>query len=199
MRYGAWILTLVLVAPVWGLTGAKVDVDQPGLEKKADEVVEVNLEGKSLEQGSRLLAIRQGMSGSVKSLLTGLKGIYRRTYRFATGSDGYEEADISSIHERVMGEGWEQVIGVQDKNKREAVSVYSYTEGENVSGVFVVSSDPSEVTLVNIVGDVDLQTLVEAGESFGVPTMQIGSTELEKLKVKLPTKTPPPATQKSKP
>ena len=189
----ALFVSLILTAPVWGLTGAKVDVDQPGLEKKADQVVEVNLEGKTLEQGSRLLAIRQGVSAPVKSLLGKLKGIYRRTYRFATGGDGYEDADVASIHERMTGEGWAPVIKAEDVSKRESVTIYSYTEGENVRGVTVISSDPSEVTVVNIVGDVDLPALIEAGESFGVPTMHIGSTELEKLKVKLPQKAAPPA------
>ena len=193
MQFAILFLSLVLSAPAWALNGAKVDVDQPGLEKKADEVVEVNLEGKSLEQGSRLLAIRQGVSAPVKSLLGGLKGIYRRTYRFATGGKGYEAADVASIHERMADEGWAPVIDVKNNSKQAAVTVYSYTEGENVAGVTVVSSDPSEVTVVNIVGPVDLQTLIEAGESFGVPTMQIGSTELEKLKVKLPKQAPPPA------
>jgi hypothetical protein len=193
MRYAIFVFSLVLAAPGWALTGAKVDVDQPGLEKKADEVVEVNLEGESLEQGSRLLSIRQGVSAPVKSLLSGLKGIYRRTYRFATGGDGYEDADVASIHKRMTGEGWAPVIKAQDNSKRESVTVYSYTEGENVTGVTVVSSDPSEVTVVNIVGPVDLQTLIEAGKSFGVPIMHIGSIELEKLKVKLPKQVPPPA------
>ncbi len=197
MRYAIVLSILLLASPAWALTGAKVDVDQPDLEQKADEVVEVNLEGKSLEQGSRLLAIRQGVSSPVKSLLGKLKGIYRRTYRFATGSDGYEDADVASIHEKMSGEGWAPVIDVKDNNKGESVTVYSYTEGENVSGVTVVSSDPSEVTVVNIVGDdVDLQALVEASESFGVPMMQVGTTELEKLKVKLPEQAPPPAPKK---
>lgn len=190
MRYAVVLLMLTVAAPGWALSGAKVDVDQPDLKQKADEVVEVNLEGKSLEQGSRLLAIRHGVSAPVKSLLGKLKGIYRRTYRFATGG-GYEDADVASIHLRMTGEGWAPVIDVKDNNKRETVTVYSYTEGENVSGVTVVSSDPSEVTVVNIVGDdVDLQALIEASESFGAPIMQLGSTELEKLKVKLPAETP---------
>ena len=194
MRYAIVFLMLAVAAPGWALTGAKVDVDQPDLEQKADEVVQVNLEGKSLEQGSRLLSIRQGVSAPVKSLLSKLKGIYRRTYRFATGGDGYEDADVASIHQRMTGEGWAPVIDVKDNNKRETVTVYSYTDGENVSGVTVVSSDPSEVTVVNIVGDdVDLHALIEASESFGVPLMQVGTTEIEKLKVKLPTQAPPPA------
>jgi hypothetical protein len=94
----------------------------------------------------------------------------------------------------MTGEGWAPVIDVKDNSKKESVTVYSYTEGESVAGVTVVSSDPSEVTVVNIVGPVDLQTLIEAGESFGVPTMHIGTTELEKLKVKLPKQAPPPET-----
>jgi hypothetical protein len=63
MRLAIVGLLLVVSAPAWGLTGAKVDVDLPNLKEKANEVVEVNLEGKSLEDGSRLLAIRQGVVG----------------------------------------------------------------------------------------------------------------------------------------
>ncbi len=181
-----WGLFLVTFAPVWGLTGAKVDVDLPNLKEKADEVVEVNLEGKALEDGSRLLAIRQGVSSSMKSLLNGLKGIYRRTYRFGVGAVGFADEDVDPIYQKMSGEGWSPVLDVRDKSKRESVTVYSYVEGESVAGVTVVSSDPNEVTVVNIVGHVDLDALIEMSEQIGLPSMRVATTELEQKKTELP-------------
>jgi len=184
-----WLSKIVLLAalstPAWALNGAKVDFDLGDLEGKAEEVVEVNLDGDALEQGSRLLAIRQGVSGSVKSLLRGIKGVYRRTYRFGMGKS-YEDEDVRGFHEQMAEDGWSPLIDVKDNGSQEAVTVYSYSEGKQVTGVTVVSSDPSEVTVVNIVGDVDLGALSEIGARLGVPEMVIGSTELEKLKVDLP-------------
>ena len=176
-----WGLLLAICAPVWGLTGAKVDVDLPNLKEKADEVVEVNLEGKSLEDGSRLLAIRQGVSGSMKSLLNGLKGIYRRTYRFGAGAVGFVDEDVDPIYQKMTGEGWSNVLDVHDKSKRESVTVYSYVENEAVVGVTVVSSDPNEVTVVNIVGAVDLDTLIEMSEQMGLPSLKVTPAEMPKV------------------
>jgi len=180
-----WGLFLAISAPVWGLTGAKVDVDLPNLKEKADEVVEVNLEGKALEDGSRLLAIRQGVSGSMKTLLNGLKGIYRRTYRFGVDAVGFADEDVDPIYQKMSGEGWSPVLDVRDKSKRESVTVYSYVENESVAGVTVVSSDPNEVTVVNIVGDVDLDALIDMSEQIGLPSMRVAK-ELEKKNTSLP-------------
>ena len=183
--WGIVALTLALGAPAWALDGAKVNVDLPELKAKADEVVEVNLEGETLERGSRLLAIKDGMSGSVKGLLGGLKGIYRRTYRFAAGQS-YEEEPVHAFRQKMSGGGWAPLLNVEDKGKKEAVTVYSYKKEDGESGVTVVSQDPSEVTVVNIVGDVDLDTLIELGVQMGVPSMHVATTEIEKNKVALP-------------
>ena len=194
MRLATLGLAVFVSAPVWGLTGAKVDVDLPHLKERADEVVEVNLEGKSLEDGSRLLAIRQGVSPSMKSVLNGLKGIYRRTYRFGLGGDSqFVEDDLAPIRQKMTGAGWSPMLDVRDKSTRESVTVYSYMEGESVAGVTVVSSDPNEVTVVNIVGAVDLDALLELSEEMGLSSMKIATTELEKQKLELPKPSVGPA------
>jgi len=64
----------MLSMPAWGFTSGKLDVDTEELKGQADEVVEVNLDGKALQEGSKLLAIRDGISSSVKTMLTGIKG-----------------------------------------------------------------------------------------------------------------------------
>ena len=183
-RYARLAAAAILVAvPSWGFDGAKVDVDLPELKERADEVVEVNLDGEHLERGSKLLAVRKGVSGSVKGLLGGLKGIYRRTYRFA-GGKSYEDESVDAFREKMSGEeGWSPLLNVEDKGTKEAVTVYSYSQADGESGVTVVSQDPSEVTVVNIVGDIDIETLIEFGVQMSGPsTMEIATTELEKQK-----------------
>ncbi len=174
-----------LAVPLWGLEGARVNIDLPELQESADEVVEVNLDGKNLERGSKLLAIRKGVSASVKGLLGGLKGIYRRTYRFGRGKS-YEEEPVDAFHEKMSGDGWSSLLNVEDKVTQETVTIYSYSVDGAASGVTVVSQDPSEVTVVNIVGDIDLETLIEFSVQFGAPSMQLATTELENKKVELP-------------
>ncbi len=179
-------LALLVSVPVWGFTSAKLNVDMEELEGQADEVVEVNLEGKSLEQGSKLLAIRDGISGSFKSLLGGLTGVYRKTFRFAGGKT-YESDSVRHIHEKMAKEGWSKMVDVQDIQKKEGVTIYSYSEDAGVKGVTVIATDPGEVTVVNIVGqEVDLEALAEIGEKLGLPAMKVATTELGKQKVALP-------------
>lgn len=180
-------LAVALTGPAWALTSARINVNIHDLEGDADEVVEVNLDGKSLEEGSKLLAIRDGLSAPIKGLLGGLKGIYRKTYRFSTGKS-YEEEAVNKVRQRMTDDGWSPMLDVQDRAKKESVTVYSYVENGVVTGFTVLSSDPSEVTVVNIVGDLDLDTLVDLGEQLGVPSMRIATIELNKRKAPLPEK-----------
>ena len=192
MRYAISLaLWLALTASAGAFDNGKADVDMPQLKEKAAEVVEVNLEGQTLEQGSRLLAIRDGITGSMKKLLGGLKGIYRRTYRFGFGG-GYEPEEVDSIRRDLTQKGWSPMIDVEDRQNNATVSVYLYYQDSQVRGVTVVSADPKEVTVVNIVGDVDLEALAEFGESMGVPSMRLATSEIEKLQQKLPEKPVPP-------
>ncbi len=186
-------MALAVSIPAWGFSSAKLNVEMDDLKGQADEVVEVNLEGESLEQGSKLLAIRDGISGSFKALLGGLKGVYRKTYRFAGGKT-YESDSVKKFHEKMADEGWSKMVDVQDNATKEGVTVYSWAEDKGVKGVTVISTDPGEVTVVNIVGDeVDLEALAEFGEKLGLPAMKVATTELGKQGPPLP---PVPAPRK---
>lgn len=182
-----YIIVTSLVVPCWGQTGAQIDLKHlQALENKAEQVVSVNLEGQNLDEGSKLLAIRNGVSKSVKELVKGLKGVYLRRFWFG-GKKSYEEADVEPIKKELRRPGWAPMIDVQLRNKNEAVSFYSYTVNDRLAGVAVLSADPKEVTLINIVGPVDLEALSELGRQMGLPAMNLATTELSSPQV------PPPA------
>jgi hypothetical protein len=172
------LIVASLVVPCWGQTGPQIDLKNlKGLESKAEQVVSVNLEGQSLDEGSKLLAIRKGVSKSVKELVKGLKGVYLRRFWFG-GKQSYEDADVEPIRKELQRPGWAPMIDVKSRNKSESVTVYSYTENDRLTGVTVFSTDDKEVTVVNIVGPVDLEALSELGKQMGLPAMHLATTEI---------------------
>jgi len=165
----------------WAQSGEKLDMDLDRFEEQADEVVSVDLEGKLLEAGSKLLEVRKGVTEPVKQLVKGLKAIHLRRFWFG-GDKGYKPEDVEPVRRQIEGRGWVPVIEVKDRNKTEAVTVYSYTEGEQMRGVTVVSAEPREFTVVRLLGEVDLETLSNLEGQFGLPnfptTLNLATREL---------------------
>ena len=161
---------------------SQVRMDLPQMEEKADEVVSVNLEGESLGMGQKLLAVRNGVSKSVTELIKGLKGVYLRRFWFSK-KKAYSAEDTEPIRKQLEGGGWVPMIDVRDRQNSESVSVYSYVENKEVTGITIVSEEAQEFTVVNIVGPVDLEALSELGEQMGMPVMKLATRELIKEKV----------------
>lgn len=186
-HWGSLALAIVLSVPAWGFTSGRLEVDTQELEAQADEVVEVNLDGEALQEGSKLLSIRSGISNSIKSLLGGIKGIYRKTYRFAAGNE-YDEEAVTDIRSQITDGGWAPMIDVQNRKQSKGLTVYSFTstDASEPNGVAVVSTDPGEITVLNLVGDVDLEALANVGETLGMPAMSIATTDLGEPDVPLP-------------
>ena len=83
--------------------------------------------------------------------------------------------------------GWAPMIDVQNRKESTGLTVYSYTsEDDSPNGITVISNDPSEITVLNLVGDVDLAALARVGETLGMPVMSIATTELGEPFVPLP-------------
>ena len=180
---------LLICAPLAAQQGAQLRMDLHQMEQKAEEVVSVDLDGKSLEGGRKLLMLKE-VTEPVKNLLGKLKGVYLRRFWFKK-KEAYNEDDVSAIREQVKGPNWVRLFEVKDRNKTQGV--YSYVENEEVTGFTVLSQEEQEFTVVNIVGPIDLETLSGLGDSMGIPAMKIATTDIPATKL-LPepqTATPP--------
>jgi Domain of unknown function (DUF4252) len=187
MRMIRLLMLASVCSGVWAQSGAQLDMKLQHLEEKADEVVSVNLEGESLDLGRKLLAVRKGVTAPVRELVKGIKGIYMRRFWFGKDKD-YDPEDTDGIRQQMSGPGWVPMINVQGRNRPETLTVYSYMENEKVAGVTVLSQEKKELTVVNIVGPVDLETLVTLGEQMGLPAMKIATTNLPRKKALPPVK-----------
>jgi hypothetical protein len=174
---------LFVVVPANAQEPARLNLERlSGLETKARDVVEVNIDGKLIELGKRVLAkVDDEDSAKVAQAISGLKAIYVRVYNFEHEND-YNIADIDEIRAQLNSPGWEKLANVRSKRNNQKVDVFTMFTGNLMSGIAVVISDTKSVAVVNVIGGVDIETLVELGGKMNIPKIDV---DIEKPAPKL--------------
>lgn len=141
------------------------------LAAKASQTVDVNIDEHLMQLTARFLSSKDPDEAKVKDLVNGLKGIYVKSFEFEAEGQ-YSEADLEGIRSQLRNTAWNRIVNVHSK-KEGSVEVYLMQNGNQISGLAVLASDPKEITVVNIVGPVDLDKLSELEGNFGIPDLEI--------------------------
>ena len=166
----------VLVIPGAAATAAaqnpKIETSQlDALVAKASETVDVNLDERLMQLTVRFLSDKDDDEVKIKALINGLKGIYVRSLEFEN-EGSYSQADLEGIRSQLRNTAWNRIVNVT--NKREgSVEVYLMQVGNQISGLALLATDPKEITVINIVGPVDLEKLSELEGNFGIPELNL--------------------------
>jgi hypothetical protein len=139
------------------------------LTGKASTTVDVALDERLLQKTAALF--KDPGEADVKAMLTGIKGIYVKSFEFDQEGE-YSQADLESIRSQLREPLWSRIIGVISK-KSENVEVYLMNNGDQIAGMAVLSFEPKEITIVNILGNVDFKKLTALEDSFGIPVFGI--------------------------
>lgn len=138
------------------------------LAAKATQTVDVNIDGRLMRLASKLLS-DDGDEKEVKALIAGIKGIYVKRFEFE--QDGqYTSADVENIRSQLRGPSWTRLMNFTSKKDGNA-EVYLMLNGEQVGGLAVLTTDDRELTVVNIVGPVDIEKLAKLEGQLGVPEL----------------------------
>jgi hypothetical protein len=177
-------LVLILLAAICGAAAraqdARLQIDQlKNLAEKAAEVVEVTLDERSLRLAARFLSTKNPDEAKVKEIVNGLKGVYVRVFEFDKPGK-YSLSDLESIRSQLRQPGWDKIVGVSNHRGGENVDVHLKYEGDNVIGLAIVAADPTELTIVNIFGLIDLEKFRQLEGQFGIPKLDLG--EGDKIK-----------------
>ena len=155
-----------------------------GLENKAEEVVEVNIDGKLLDLAKRVMVkVDDPNSKKIGLAISGLKGIYVRVYNFEKENE-YNIADVDEIRSQLQSPGWEKLANARSKKNNQKIDVYTMFSGNLMSGVAVVISNSKSIALVNVIGSIDLDMLVELSGRFNIPKIEIENDKSDKQKIK---------------
>jgi len=172
------LLLLTTVASVRAQS-AKLQMDQLDvLANKASETVEVKLDEHLMQTTAKFFSDPD--DAEIKEVLKGVKGIYVKRFEFEKEGE-YSEADLESIRSQLRNPGWTRIVSVGSK-KEISIEVYLLQNGDQIGGMAVLATGSREMTVVNIIGPVDLDKLTKLEGSFGVPPVGDAIRQREKKK-----------------
>jgi hypothetical protein len=151
---------------------------QPGklelqhLEKLSDKAVEVNdvtLDGPMLQLAvGAVQSSHDKDTAQLKDVIQGVKGIYVKNFEFEKPNE-YSAADVDAIRAQLARPGWSRVVESHDKRQGEHDEIYVFKDGDKVGGMAILVAEPKELTVVNIVGFIDIDKMGALGGQFGIP------------------------------
>jgi hypothetical protein len=141
------------------------------LSAKAEKFIDVSIDENLLRLPLGLIAnSKEPDAKEVAEIVAGLKGIYVRVFEFASAGQ-YADADYSTLREQVRGAGWSRVVNVMNKRDEQHVEVFLQSGPGSVGGLVVIATQPKELTVINIVGKIDVAKLSKLEGKLGIPSI----------------------------
>jgi hypothetical protein len=169
------VLTLVLVL-VLSPAARGQDITMPAnieqLAAKASDAVNITIDGALLQLAANFLSSDRDEQG-IKQLVSKIKGIYVRSFEFDR-SGAYNEADLDSLRSQLKAPQWSRMASVRSQRQGENIDVYVKMDSNEIAGLTVIAAQPRELTVVNIVGAIDLDALARLSGQFGIPRLDLG-------------------------
>jgi hypothetical protein len=168
---GASVIALSAALPARG-QNPKLDLGNLSkLADKADEVVDVTLDGPTLKFAEKFMQDDDDEKDDAEALriIKNLTGIYVKSFEFDK-ADAYSDADVDAVRAQLKGPGWSKLVDVQSRRDHELDEVYIMTDpsGKNL-GLAVIAAEREELTVVNIVGPIDVDHLADLQGKLGIP------------------------------
>jgi hypothetical protein len=168
------------------------------LASKADHVVDVTIDENLLKLIPAIILKTNKNEAEAKNIAriaAGFKGVYVRSFEFA-GEGQWSEADIAGIRAQLKQPGWSRIVSVKSRKDGQNVEVYLMTDPANLGGLAVIATQPNELTVVNIVGKINLEDILALEGHLGIPDLDIQIGDSDRDERKSETKRNAPATKK---
>jgi len=163
--------TLLLCSAV--ATAADPQLNLPNfdtLAAKASESVTITLDSALLGMAAGFLDASKPEDAAAKEIISGLKGIYVRNYKFDEAF-AYPRAELDAMLKQLGTPGWKQLVQVRSRKEQSNVDIYISMGGNKPNGLAIIASEPRELTIVKIVGSIDMQKLHGLEGQFGIPKL----------------------------
>jgi len=142
------------------------------LAAKADKTVDVTLDQSMLQFASGFLDTKDPDQAQAKKVIANMKGIYVHSFEFDK-SGGYSTEDVASLRAPLKEPEWSRIVNVRSKHEGENVEVYFRKEDGKFTGLVVISTEPTELTWVHVLGPINPDDLRRLGGQFGIPHVEI--------------------------
>jgi predicted nuclease of restriction endonuclease-like RecB superfamily len=139
----------------------------PAVEKelaaKAVDVTEVTLGKNMLDFASKFMKDKDEDDAKARKLIQGLKGIYVREYTFEKEGD-YSPDQLKQLRAYFETSEWSPIVHAVERHKgatAETTDVLVKTVNGETQGMFILSAEPKELSIVLILGPINMEDLSE--------------------------------------
>lgn len=134
-----------------------LDINFDALAAKAKDKAEITLEGPLLTQALQMAPDK------VKGAVANVSRVMDRHYEFQNTGQ-YSDSDLDAVRKQVSNSaGWSRVLNV--KEEHESTEIYMLSQNGKPGGFLLISAEPKELTVVHVVGSIDLASLREVVNS----------------------------------
>lgn len=146
---------------------------------RAEQTLNITMDGKVLQLALRFLSDKKPNEAKIKEAVAGIKGIYVKRFQFDQ-DNLFSSTDVEPIRSQLRSPLWSQLVEVRSKKEGQNIDVFTMIDGGKINGVAIIALDRRQVTVVNIVGPVDVDKLTELRGNFGIPDFEINRGDKSK-------------------
>ena len=142
--------------------------DFSALAARASDHTDVSLDGGLLNLASHFIDDQDPDSAQAHKLIAGIRNIEIHTYEFSADA-AYSTSDVDKIRRQLQSPEWKRLVQTHSAKEREDVDIYLATDGQHAHGLAIIAAGPRELTIINLVGNIDLKGLAKLGGQMGIP------------------------------
>jgi hypothetical protein len=136
----------------------------PAVEKelaaRASNVTEVTLGKNMLDFAAKFMNGKDKDEASARQLIQGLDGIYVRSYEFDKPG-GYSMDEVDSLRKYFETSEWSPMVRERERKTGETTDVMVKLVNGEPHGMFILTAEPKELTIVLILGPIRMEQLSE--------------------------------------
>jgi hypothetical protein len=169
---------LLMPPAVFGGEAGTLDLpDLQSLQHQATDSVNISLDPWLLGSLSAFMDDKDADSAAMKKMLSGIKSIQIRSFAFGTDFV-YPTSAIDGIRQQLSAPGWSKMVQVHNRKDHEDIDIYLMMDQHRANGFALIASDPRQLTLINIVGSINMDDLPMLERHFHIPAVGIPTANL---------------------
>jgi uncharacterized protein DUF4252 len=182
-----FLFLLLAAAPARAQDAKIVMSNLDHLAETADKTIDITVDEGIIKLAMSVLNPKRSPDeAKIIDILSGLKGVYVKRFEFEK-EGAYTMSDADPVRTQFNSPGWQRIARVTSKREG-SFDVVLMSEGSVIRGLAVLAAEPKALTVVNVVGSIDLAKLRDLEGKFGIPKFGLdqipGVTVTEKPKDK---------------
>jgi hypothetical protein len=166
------IATLLIAAAALAAAPQQFHLNFDQLAAKASNSVDISLPAPLLKLAANFLDSGDADEAAVKKLVANIDGVYIRHFEFKS-DNVWTQADVDSVRNQLKAPEWSRIVGVKSDSDGQNAEIYLRIVDGKTSGVAIIETESREFTVVNIVGNIDLNDLGALSGHFDIPKVKI--------------------------